>query len=274
MLEVVKPEEEVKAQEAYAIMSAWHWGHYDPDGCFHSKSVPLDEALNRLAFGGHSDPKIGLLTLLIQGRLTAIANIKWAKFQRGDDFRINEYLAHISVAQWATFRAALAFKYEQMASDGWPFGSVDLPNLGFEDQLIADWNPEHNRCSFALKPNALNPDDPEYFEECFDAFDLAILPLVMPGPDGEPIGLGGEMTAEASRSDNPKPEKRGRPARYDWPAASIAVFGQIHRGDFKPESQADIERALIAHLTDADGGPSESTVRPYAKLIWEESQKA
>lgn len=66
----------------------------------------------------------------------------------------------------------------------------------------------------------------------------------------------------------------GRKPTYDWQASSLAVFGHIHRGDFKPENQADIERALIEHLSDGKSEPSQSTVRPYAKLIWEESQKA
>jgi len=68
--------------------------------------------------------------------------------------------------------------------------------------------------------------------------------------------------------------KRGRRPKYDWPATSLAIFGHIYRGDLKPESQADIERALISHLTQGDVVPSESTVRPYAKQIWEEFSKA
>lgn len=68
--------------------------------------------------------------------------------------------------------------------------------------------------------------------------------------------------------------QRGRKAKYDWPAAALAIFGLIHRGDFKPESQAEIEKALQGHLAQGDKEPSESTVRPYAKLIWDESQKA
>jgi hypothetical protein len=68
--------------------------------------------------------------------------------------------------------------------------------------------------------------------------------------------------------------KSGRKPTYDWPAACLAIFGEIHRGDLKPESQADVERALISHLSRGDKQPSESTVRPYAKQIWEESQKA
>lgn len=66
----------------------------------------------------------------------------------------------------------------------------------------------------------------------------------------------------------------GRKPTYDWPATTVAVFGLIYRGDLKPQNQADIERALIEHLTKGDGAPSESTVRPYAKLVWDEYNKA
>ncbi|MCO5792209.1 MAG: hypothetical protein HEQ21_05270 [Blastomonas sp.] len=76
-------------------------------------------------------------------------------------------------------------------------------------------------------------------------------------------------------SDDLEPQaKRGRRSQYDWPAASLAIFGLIYRGDLKPASQADIERALIAHLSDANNSPSESTVRPFAKKIWDEFSKA
>lgn len=68
--------------------------------------------------------------------------------------------------------------------------------------------------------------------------------------------------------------KVGRKPTYDWPAACLAIFGEIHRGNLKPEFQADVERALILHLSDGDNGPSESTVRPYAKQIWAEANKA
>lgn len=67
---------------------------------------------------------------------------------------------------------------------------------------------------------------------------------------------------------------RGRRPKYDWPAASLHIFGLINRGDFKPQCQADIEKALIEHLADGDETPGESTVRPYAKLIWDENLKA
>lgn len=82
------------------------------------------------------------------------------------------------------------------------------------------------------------------------------------------LGLEAETTPEKEGA------RTGRRPTYDWPKACLAIFGEIHRGNFKPEVQADVERALILHLSEGDNGPSESTVRPYAKRIWEEAWKA
>ena len=68
--------------------------------------------------------------------------------------------------------------------------------------------------------------------------------------------------------------KRGRKASYDWRAACTAIWGQIHRGELIPENQAQVERAFQVLLTKGDKEPSESTVRPYAREIWEEYSKA
>lgn len=67
--------------------------------------------------------------------------------------------------------------------------------------------------------------------------------------------------------------KPGRRPTYDWGRAIANVWGQIYRGDMKPDTQADIERALQATLSEGDHEPTESTVRPYAKHIWEEFQR-
>lgn len=68
-------------------------------------------------------------------------------------------------------------------------------------------------------------------------------------------------------------QRRGRRTQYDWPGAISAVWGKLHRGELNPQVQADIEQALILQLTVGDDAPGESTVRPYAKPIWEEYQK-
>lgn len=84
------------------------------------------------------------------------------------------------------------------------------------------------------------------------------------------IGLGStqEVVAEDSQS------KRGRKPTYDWPSASSAIWGQIYRGELIPENQAQIEKAIQSHLATKTKEPSESTVRPHAKIIWDEFAKA
>ena len=71
----------------------------------------------------------------------------------------------------------------------------------------------------------------------------------------------------------PESQKRGRKPEYDWGAASSSIWGRLHRGEFLARTQADIEGALIDALSKGDKSPGESTVRPHAKLIWEEYQK-
>lgn len=105
--------------------------------------------------------------------------------------------------------------------------------------------------------------------------DGALLRIELQGLHFHRSGLVNLGIAEARTQNGTAPESnRGRRPKYDWPAASLHVFGLINRGDFKPECQADIERALIEHLTVGDNAPGESTVRRYAKLIWKENLKA
>ena len=63
--------------------------------------------------------------------------------------------------------------------------------------------------------------------------------------------------------------KRGRPPEYNWVTATSAIWAKIYGNDFNPMSQAEIELAFIQQLRTGDKEPSESTVRPYAKELWE-----
>lgn len=77
-----------------------------------------------------------------------------------------------------------------------------------------------------------------------------------------------------SLGDKAGGQPRGRKPVHDWPKASNAIWGKINRGDLQPTNQAQIEKAFIIQLTRGDREPSESTVRPYAKVIWDEFRKA
>jgi len=76
-----------------------------------------------------------------------------------------------------------------------------------------------------------------------------------------------------SEQDSPVPSNRGRKPEYDWDGTVTAIWGLVYRGDFKPDNQAQIEKAMQRLLTKGDKEPSESTVRPYASRIWNEMQK-
>ncbi|WP_373492493.1 hypothetical protein [Parasphingorhabdus sp.] len=65
----------------------------------------------------------------------------------------------------------------------------------------------------------------------------------------------------------------GRKQSYNWSEASTAIWGQIYRGELMPNKQADIEKALIEFLRSGDTEPGESTVRPFARIIWKEAQR-
>jgi len=67
--------------------------------------------------------------------------------------------------------------------------------------------------------------------------------------------------------------KRGRKPYYDWPVAMSTVWGRLLNSEWSPKVQAEVEQALISALRVGDKEPSESTVRPFAKAIFEEYSK-
>lgn len=67
--------------------------------------------------------------------------------------------------------------------------------------------------------------------------------------------------------------QRGRKPSYEWAEAISAIWGRLNRGELRPKVQADVETALTGYLTKGDKSPSESTARPFAKLIWDEFEK-
>lgn len=84
-----------------------------------------------------------------------------------------------------------------------------------------------------------------------------------------------EVTPVAGPHENVEQENnRGRRPTYDWHTACSSVWGMLLRSELIPEVQADVEKALIALLAKGDREPSESTVRPYAKIIFQEYLKA
>ncbi|MCK0097826.1 hypothetical protein MWU38_00385 [Qipengyuania sp. S6317L1] len=262
------------SDRAFSIMKTWQWVRYDPDGVPSASPTYLSDVLNRLAFEGMEAPKSALLAMLQRGQLTAHGDFRWSKYERGDFFDLEGCMSAIPPERWKTLSDLLREEKRQLEEGEFRGPKTTLQKMGMNDVPIVDWEPNLSRFSFALCPPGTSSNDPEYFEECYSVQDITIFPLALPGPDGEIVGVANQAMESQIEEAASERATRGRRPKYDWPESVLAVFGFIHRGELRPETQADIERALIAYLSGEEGGPSESTVRPYAKLIWTESQKA
>ena len=274
MNQALSPEERESADHALSIMKAWQWVRYNPDGEPLASPLDVATAISRLVYHGHANPKSALLTLFCDGAIQANADYRWAKSLNGQDFRLEGNHATIDPMRWSTLRDALKMHKGDYESGEYSEAVVSLQLLDRTDEPVGSWEPIYDRCSYAICSDGIGPYETGYFEETFTAQHICIFPLAIPGPDGEIVGIADRADNRLAKPISADEAQRGRKPKYDWPAATLAVFGLIYRGELKPEIQADIERALIDHLSHGDNAPSESTVRPYAKLVWEEYSKA
>ena len=262
------------ADLAFSIMKTWQWVRYDPDGVPSASSTYLCDVFNRLAFEGFDDPKTALITMLRRGQLQANGDFRWSKYQRGNFFELEGHQSAIPTERWKSLADLLREEQKPFEGSGLRSSKITLEKLGMRDVSIVDWEPNYSRFSLAIHSSEVSPYDPSYYEEVYSVQDVMIFPLALPSPDCEIVGAADQATEAQIPEQEEQGAPRGRRPKYNWPKSVLAVFGDIHRGDLKPETQADIERALLEHMGGKEGGPSESTLRPYAKLIWEESQKA
>jgi hypothetical protein len=69
-------------------------------------------------------------------------------------------------------------------------------------------------------------------------------------------------------AEQPPRHPGGRPALPFWEDAILAVAATIHLGDFKPESQADVARALADWISDHDHDAGDTAIKERARKIW------
>lgn len=79
-------------------------------------------------------------------------------------------------------------------------------------------------------------------------------------------GLLPTNTKEPSAVPNPG----GRPRKEWWDDLWCAVWGQVHRGELIPKTQADLERAMLSWTENRGESVSESTVKPLARKMFAE----
>ncbi|QNN64531.1 hypothetical protein H9L12_09450 [Sphingomonas rhizophila] len=68
--------------------------------------------------------------------------------------------------------------------------------------------------------------------------------------------------------------KGGKPLAAHWDEMWAAVAVQIYTGDLQPKTQADIERAMLASLSEQGVEPGETAVRARARQLWRKYEQA
>lgn len=87
-----------------------------------------------------------------------------------------------------------------------------------------------------------------------------------------PAGALQYATERVASGANP-PKRRGPKPKAFWGAAMSAVEASISSGELKPESLADIEHAMSDWIAEQGFDAGESTVRNYAKPIWDRLER-
>lgn len=78
------------------------------------------------------------------------------------------------------------------------------------------------------------------------------------------------VAAEGLTPPEAPPKFRGgRPAQPWWDDMWCAVWSVVHQGDFKPETKADIERAMLTWATLNGHEVSDAAVRPKARKLFD-----
>ena len=237
---------------ALAIMREWDWRHCDPD-----KEVSW--VATRLAMEGVRRPQDVLLTLLCEERLAARGSYRWQKYQDCESFYSEVDCEPIKRRHWQKLASSIAD-----GNCGYGSPALQLPELGLKNCRAHEW--EYNSCrfSYAVATNQLAPWDVDYLEESFSAWGIDIWPN-----DLETIVWDSQSNHEPAAANA---NRGGRPPAADWEVAALEIAGRYYRGDFKPQTIADVGRELASWLGIQDLHPSESVVRIHAKRIFDAFQ--
>ena len=211
---------------------------------------PLGEAVTDLALEGHLDAPTEALRRLSAGEWTAQGEWRWVAWLGACFDTEREGL--IPRDRWIGLRDGLARGLNAMPggeplpifSNGYTFDR-ELPH--FE---LAEWSWQYDRFETAL---VMGPGREEWFSAVsINVWGRASSVLLQ------------EVPAVAV------PSKGGRPPTWDWEAAALAMSGRFYLGDLKPQTIADVVRAL-QEWASSGGGPdmSDAAARPHAKRILE-----
>lgn len=248
------------------IMRDWGWQYCNPDGVLFCPGLAVNTVVNRLAMEGIRRPQAEVLTLLSQGDLLARGNYCWQKFQDLDHFRSNAEGEVIKARHWQHLARSIEDTIREPVSARIKQPMLQLPELGLHDCLAHNWEYSACRFSYAVATTTIAPFDDDYMEERFSAWSIEVWPN-----DLEPIIWNDEPEPETA-PPTANTNKGGRPPAANWELAALEIAGRYYRGDFKPQTIADVGRELAAWLGDQDLQPSDSVVRIHAKHIFDAFQ--
>lgn len=213
---------------------------------------PLSEAVTELAFDGHPDAPTEALRKLCEGEWMAYG--KWTWWAWAGAIFQSERTDTIPTERWRGLEAA-----RNRGLDGWKDGRP-LPTFAngysFKSELphweTAKWDWATNSFTTAL---LIEPER----EECFCAFDIDVWPVQKtehpPVPPSAPSNEG------------------GRPPKWDWEAAALAMAGRHFVDVWKPATVAEVVRALQDWASDNGQDLPDATAKPHAKRIFEAIQR-
>lgn len=163
------------AETALVILKRWQWACYDPDGKFIGSTIELNEVVNRLAFQGLDDPAKAVLSLLCEGRLTAVCYYQWLKYRRNQRFQRNEFSGNLDKDKWQMLAKMLVEVERSLAEGECSILKTDLAELEMGDCETVEWQPQYNRCSYAICPPDTDKFEANYFEESFSASGIEVM---------------------------------------------------------------------------------------------------
>ena len=114
------------------------------------------------------------------------------------------------------------------------------------------------RC-FAIK---LNPVDVRATLPPLPPEDQRLYPLKAASENKAPA----QVATKARTAERANPG--GRPRKEFWDDFWIEICGQIYEGDLKPETQADLERAMLEWVENRGGEVGETTIKAAARKLF------
>ncbi|WP_428681103.1 hypothetical protein [Sphingopyxis sp.] len=249
-----------RADAALKIIQQWQWGFCDPDGNLSLCSMGLDDAVNRLGMEGIPCPQMAVLSLLCRGQLVSRGYFRWQKYQWGEHYQLEGSNEILKPNRWQVLADLIAEERQQLDNHEWPNAHVDLEKLEMTDCPVYEWAFANNRFCTAVCPPETPTNASNYLEEWFSAWDIDFQPRLLANHV--------EDDAALPTPSYPATSQGGRPPIADWEAAALEIAGRYYRGDFKPNTIADVSRALGSWLGAQDIHPSESVLRTHGKAIF------